>query len=94
MIDHIKYVVINSKSVRLLDYRQYTFDIDVRLTKPKIKKLIEEIFDVEVLSVNTHRPSRKKYMRGQVRGYRSNFKRAIITLKPGSSIPLFSNNFA
>jgi len=92
MIDLIKYVIVGDKAVRRFDYNQYTFDVDVRLTKPKIKQLIEEIFKVEVLAVNTHRPARKKRVRGQVQGYRSKSKRAIVTLKKGSSIPIYSNN--
>jgi len=42
MIELVKYPVLTEKSVRLMDSNQYTFDVDFRLTKPQIKKLIEE----------------------------------------------------
>ncbi len=44
IIELVKYPVLTEKSVRLLDVNQYTFDIDVKLTKPQIKNLIQETF--------------------------------------------------
>ena len=89
MIDLIKCPVLTEKSAILLENNQYTFDVDVRLTKTKIKALIEEVFQVKVLSVNTHRCPRKKKRLGQYQGYRPKNKRVIITLRPEDSIPLF-----
>ncbi len=40
MIDLVKYPVLTEKSVRLIENNQYTFDVDLRLHKPQIKKLI------------------------------------------------------
>ena len=85
MIELVKCPIVTEKSVQLLERNQYTFDVDLKLTKPQIKQLIEELFQVEVLAVNTHRPPRKK--RG--RGFKTACKRAIITIKSGQSIPLF-----
>ena len=89
MIDLIKYPVLTEKSVRLIENNQYTFDVDLKINKPQIKKLIEEFFQVKVLSVNTHRPPRRKKRLGFSQGYKPRYKRVIITLKPGSSISLF-----
>lgn len=85
MIELVKCPVVTEKSVRLLEKNQYTFDVDLKLTKPRIKQLIEELFQVDVMAVNTHRPPKKK--RG--RGYTTARKRAIITVKSNQSIPLF-----
>ena len=60
MIDLVKYPVLTEKSVRLIENNQYTFDVDLRLSKPQIKQLFEELFKVNVIGVNTHRPPRKK----------------------------------
>lgn len=84
-IELLKCPVVTEKSIGLLQWNQYTFDVDLKLTKPQIKRLIQELFQVEVMAVNTHRPPRKK--RG--RGYTTAYKRAIITVKSGHSIPLF-----
>lgn len=80
LIDFVKNFVLTEKSVRLVENDQYTFDVDVKLTKPQIKKIVEEFFQVQVRAVNTHRlPGRSK----------KRYKRVIITVKQGSSINLF-----
>ena len=45
MIELVKHPVFTEKSVRLIADNQYTFDVDVRLTKPEIKRIIKEIFN-------------------------------------------------
>lgn len=80
LIDLVKNVVLTEKSVRLIENNQYTFDVDYKLTKPQIRKLIEEFFKVKVVAVNTHRlPSTSK----------KRSKRVIVTVKQGYSISLF-----
>lgn len=78
MLDLVKYPVINTeKATRLIENNnQYSFDVDVRLTKPQIRKLVEEFFNVKVLAVNTHRPPRKNKRLSS----RLNAKRVIITI--------------
>ena len=45
MLDLVKYPVIRTeKATRLVENNQLSFDVDVRLTKPQIRKLIEEFF--------------------------------------------------
>jgi len=88
MIDLVKCPVLTDKAIRLLENNQYTFEEDASLTKPRIKQMIEELFDVKVVSVNTHRPPRKKRRLGMSQGYQSRGKRAIITLRQGDSIAL------
>lgn len=90
MIELVKCPVVTEKSVGLLEINQYTFEVDFKLTKPQIKQLIEKLFQVEVMAVNTHRPPRRR--RG--RGYTAVRKRAIITIKSGQSIPLFEESAA
>jgi large subunit ribosomal protein L23 len=87
VIDLVKYPVINEKTyLNLYKNRQYTFDVDKRLTKPQIKKLFETLFNVNITSVNTHIPPRQKIRAGMTGGYKPTYKRAIITLKEGESI--------
>nr|YP_009105708.1 ribosomal protein L23 [Neocystis brevis]AIT94431.1 ribosomal protein L23 [Neocystis brevis] len=92
MIDLVKYPVLTEKSVRLIENNQYTFDVDLRLHKPQIKKLIEDLFEVKVIAVNTHRPPRHKKRLGFSQGVKARYKRVIITLKSGDSIALFPEN--
>uniref|UniRef100_A0AB39A6C3 Large ribosomal subunit protein uL23c n=1 Tax=Borodinellopsis insignis TaxID=3229915 RepID=A0AB39A6C3_9CHLO len=87
MADLVKYPVITEKSyIALYKNRQYTFDVDKRLSKPQIKKLFENLFNVTIVAINTHIPPRKKLRVGAAQGYKPSFKRTIITLKEGQSI--------
>ena len=86
MIDFIKRVIVTQKSTTLLESERYTFDVDVHLKKTDIKALVEDLYNVKVISVNTHRLTRKKSAFG---GVRPRTKRAIIRLKSGDSLPIF-----
>jgi large subunit ribosomal protein L23 len=90
MIDLVKRPVLTEKTIRLIENNQYTFDVDSRLKKPQIKSLIESTFNVTVVGLNTHRPPRKKRRLGFSQGYRSTYKRVIVTVKTGQMIPLIS----
>ncbi len=77
MLDLVKYPVIRTeKTTRLIENNQYTFDVDVRLTKIQIRKLVEEFFNVKVLAINTHRPPRKVKRLSS----RPSYKRVIVTV--------------
>ena len=92
MIDLVKYPVLTEKSYPLIEKNQYTFDIDVRLTKPQIKKVFENLFDVKVISVNTHILPTKKKRLGLNQGFKPRYKRAIITIKANQTIPIFEDS--
>jgi len=93
MVDLVKYPVITEKTyIALYKNRQYTFDIDKRLTKTQIKKLFSSLFNVSVIAVNTHIPPRKKLRVGMTQGFKPTHKRAIVTLKKGDSINYILTN--
>lgn len=95
MIDLVKYPVITEKTyLSLYKNRQYTFDVDKRLTKTQIKNLFNSLFKVDVVAVNTHVPPRKKIRVGMSQGFKPTYKRAIITLKEGESIDYNLANIA
>ena len=60
MIDLIKYPIITEKSCRQIEENKYTFNVDKKLTKPQIKKILEGLFKINITSVNTHLPPTKK----------------------------------
>ncbi len=68
--------------------RQYAFKVAINATKYEIKKAVEAIFEVEVASVNTAVMKGKTKRFGQSFGRRSDWKKAYVTLKPGSDIQL------
>ena len=53
LLNLIKYPSLTEKSINLYGDRQYTFIVDRVLTKTQIKYIIEKIFKVEIMQVNT-----------------------------------------
>lgn len=81
--------IVTEKATLLMEQEKYVFDVAVKATKPEIKAAIEALFAVKVIKVNTHRPPRRKRRVGRFIGYKPHYKRAIVTLQEGDSIPLF-----
>lgn len=81
--------LISEKSYDLINMSKYTFKVDRRSTKPEIRRAVEEIFSVNVTEVNTMNYLGKKKRQGAFSGYRSNWKKAIVTLKDGQKIEIF-----
>ncbi|GBF79912.1 50S ribosomal protein L23 [Aphanothece sacrum] len=81
--------IITEKATLLLEQNKYVFDVVPKATKPQIKAAIEQLFEVNVVGVNTMRPPRKKRRVGKFMGYKALYKRAIVTLEEGDSIVLF-----
>jgi large subunit ribosomal protein L23 len=82
--------VVSEKSYSLIDQGKYTFEVDPRSNKTEIKQAIENIFKVEVASVNTlNRVGKVRRTKFGV-GKRKDTKRAIVTLKSGT-IGIFTN---
>lgn len=92
MIDLVKYPVLTQKSTSLLERNQYTFEVDKRLTKPEIKFILEDLFNVKILALNTHILPSKKRRLGRFVGNKTNYKRVVVTLQSDSFFPLFSNS--
>nr|NP_683844.1 ribosomal protein L23 [Chaetosphaeridium globosum]Q8M9U6.1 RecName: Full=Large ribosomal subunit protein uL23c; AltName: Full=50S ribosomal protein L23, chloroplastic [Chaetosphaeridium globosum]AAM96560.1 ribosomal protein L23 [Chaetosphaeridium globosum] len=90
MIDKVKSPLLTEKSIRLLQKNQYTFQVNSDVNKTEFKKWIEIFFKVKVMSINSCRPPRKKKRIGLISGYTVRYKKIIVTLKSGDSIPLFS----
>lgn len=74
---------------------QYGFIVDKQADKFQIKKAVEEMYGVTVLSVNTIRYSGKVKSRntksGIVTGRTNSYKKAIVSIKKGEQIDFYSN---
>jgi len=54
MFDVVKYPLSTEKSIRLMESEnKLIFVVDMRATKPDIKKAIESMFKVKIVKVNT-----------------------------------------
>ncbi len=66
----------------------YSFKVSRDANKIQIREAVEQIFDVKVRAVNTVR-QRGKYKRvGRNFGRTKDYKKAIVTLRPGYNIDL------
>jgi large subunit ribosomal protein L23 len=82
--------VVSEKSYDLIEnHNTYTFEVDPRSNKEKIKHAIETVFGVKVLRVNTMNRKGKVKRTGYKLGKRKDVKRAVVTLAVGDSIDLF-----
>ena len=74
---------------------RYGFRVSPDANKLEIKKAVEEMYNVTVVSVNTINYSGKRKTRyiksGIINGKQAAFKKAIVTLKEGETIDFFSN---
>ena len=90
--DIIKYPIITDKATRLLENNQYSFVVNPSSNKITIKAAIEYLFNVKVTKVNTcHLPKKNKRV-GKYLGWKSHYKKAIVTLADGDTINLFAEN--
>jgi large subunit ribosomal protein L23 len=86
---HIVRPIMTERSTMLKEtLNQYVFEVPKASAKGEIKEAIEEIFKVTVNQVRTIRMPGKFRRYGRGGGYRSDWKKAIVTLKKGDSINL------
>ena len=71
------------------DAPKYTFIVDTAATKPEIAAALTEIYKewgIKVTSVNTiNMKAKKRRVRGR-KGFRSSFKKAVVTMEKGDKI--------
>ena len=81
--------IVTEKSTALMEQGKYTFLVPLAATKIQIRQAVEQIFKVKVQAVNTMRYEGKLKRMGRTQGRRSDWKKAVVTLKPGEAIELF-----
>jgi large subunit ribosomal protein L23 len=81
--------VVSEKSYVLATNDKYTFRVHPDAHKTQIKQSIEELFDVSVVEVRTatvpSKPKRRGYTSGRTRAW----KKAVVQILPGETIPIF-----
>ncbi len=88
--------VITEKSTRMSDKNNvYTFVVAKSANKIQIRKAVEDMFNVSVASVNTAvmpgKPKSRSTKTAVVRGTKSSYKKAFVTLTAGETINIFGN---
>jgi large subunit ribosomal protein L23 len=86
----VRRALITEKGTTLRETQnQYHFEVARDANKIEIKRAIELIFSVKVGSVRTQQLRGKVKRQGRSLGRRSDWKKAIVTLKPDQKIELF-----
>ena len=81
--------VVSEKSYSLITDRKYTFKVHEDAHKTQIRQAVEELFEVKVASVNIVKVQSKPKRRGLIKGRRPGWKKAIVQVREGETIPIF-----
>jgi large subunit ribosomal protein L23 len=86
MYDIVRGPVITEKATNMSEHNQVIFRVPLTATKREVKAAVEGLFRVNVTAVNTIRVMGKlKRVRGRP-GRRSDYKKAVVTLREGQRI--------
>jgi large subunit ribosomal protein L23 len=87
----IRHGIVTEKTVALQQQNKYTFRVAVEANKIDVRRAVEKLFNVKVISVNIMRmPGKQKVIRRKGAAPREmgsrEWKKAIVTLAAGQSI--------
>ncbi len=85
----IRRPLITEKTTRQKEEGQYAFEVAGNANKVEIQKAVERLFKVKVLNVRTSHVLGKIKRLGRKSGKRSDWKKAIVTLREGDRIEFF-----
>ena len=91
-MDHSQVIirpVVSEKSYALATVGKYTFRVHPDAHKTQIKQAVEALFGVRVLGVRTSSVPSKPKRRGYTAGRTRQWKKAVVQLREGDTIPIF-----
>ncbi|OGE87909.1 MAG: 50S ribosomal protein L23 [Candidatus Doudnabacteria bacterium RIFCSPLOWO2_02_FULL_49_13] len=77
---------LSEKSNLFSQSGRYVFRVAKNTNKIEVKKAVEQVYDVHVVSVNMISVTGKKRRHGHSTGKTQDWKKAIVTLKTGEKI--------
>jgi len=81
--------VVSEKSYVLATAGKYTFRVHDDSNKTQIRLAIEQLFGVDVIEVRTAKVRSKPKRRGYTAGRTRAWKKAVVQVQPGQTIPIF-----
>jgi large subunit ribosomal protein L23 len=81
--------VVSEKSFVQAESGKYTFRVHADAHKTQIRQAVEQLFEVKVRDVRTVSVKSKPKRRGVYAGRTRTWKKAIVQLQPGDTIPIF-----
>lgn len=89
--DVIRRPIVTEKAVDSKENaRTLCFEVHADANKVQIKAAVERLFKVKVSGVRTSIFEGKLRRRGRFAGYRSDWKKAYVRLKPGQKVPEYA----
>ena len=82
--------VVSEKSYVLASADKYTLRAHPAAHKTQIRQAVEELFDVTVVDVRTMSVKSKPKRRGFTSGRTRTWKKAVVQVRKGDSIPIFA----
>ena len=87
----IRRPIVTEKGVTKKDSeRTLCFEVDANANKTQIRQAVQALFKVKVAEVRTTTTAGKLRRRGRFAGYRSDWKKAYVKLKPGEKTPEYA----
>jgi large subunit ribosomal protein L23 len=85
----IRPLITEKSSAAYQTRKEYAFEVHPEANKHQIRNALELQFGVHVTAVRTMQMRRHEVTPGRIRGSMSRWKKAIVTLKEGESLPIF-----
>lgn len=81
--------IVTEKSTLLQEQSRYVFEVFSKANKAQVKEAVEDAFNVEVVAVNIVNLHGKPKRYGPRYTKVNEYKKAVVTLKPGNKIQIF-----
>ncbi|MFA5131307.1 MAG: 50S ribosomal protein L23 [Patescibacteria group bacterium] len=81
--------LVTEKATNLGEHNKYVFVVALKANKIQVAKAIEALYGVKPVKVNISNVSGKKVARGKIRGVRSDWRKAVVTLPAGQTIKIY-----
>ena len=85
----VRPLITEKSSAAYQTRKEYAFEVHPDANKHQIAEALERQFGIHVTAVRTMQVRRREVTRGRVRGTTARWKKAIVTLKEGESLPIF-----
>jgi large subunit ribosomal protein L23 len=85
----VRPVVTEKSSAAYQLRKEYTFEVHPAANKAQIREALHQLFGVHPTKVRTMQVRRDLVVRGKTKGLTTRWKKAIVTLKDGESLPVF-----
>jgi len=85
----VRPLITEKSSAAYQNRKEYAFEVHPGAGKHQIREALERQFGVHVTAVRTMQMRRREVTRGRIRGNTAAWKKAIVILREGESLPIF-----